>query len=137
MLLWVGVGVWIGVGRPCPPVRDDIETPRYLFNSCLLFDSLKLVCPRGYHWCSARKWQFIATNDEVCDENSAWTILCEDLSGKHFESEWQTKYCVADPSINEEFRCVGISVLDASYPRVSLGGIRMWERIVKNKPNYG
>ena len=27
----VGVGVWMGVGRPCPPVRNDIVTPRHLF----------------------------------------------------------------------------------------------------------
>ena len=25
-----GVGVWMGVGRPCPPVRNDIVTPRHL-----------------------------------------------------------------------------------------------------------
>ena len=28
---WVGRGVWMGVGRPCPPVRNDIVTPRHLF----------------------------------------------------------------------------------------------------------
>ena len=26
-----GVGVWRGVVRPCPPVRDDIVTPGDLF----------------------------------------------------------------------------------------------------------
>ena len=25
------VGVWMGVGCPCPPVRNDIVTPRHLF----------------------------------------------------------------------------------------------------------
>ena len=24
------IGVWMGVGRPCPPVRNDIVTPRHL-----------------------------------------------------------------------------------------------------------
>ena len=27
----VGFGVWMGVGCPCPPVRNDIVTPRHLF----------------------------------------------------------------------------------------------------------
>ena len=26
------VWVWMGVGRPCPPVRNDIVTPRRLFS---------------------------------------------------------------------------------------------------------
>ena len=34
MLVEVGVGIdvemWMGVGRPCPPVCDDIVTPLYL-----------------------------------------------------------------------------------------------------------
>ena len=29
----LGVGVLMGVGRPCPPVRNDIVTPRYLLSS--------------------------------------------------------------------------------------------------------
>ena len=27
---WMGVGVWMWVGCPCPPVRNDIVTPRHL-----------------------------------------------------------------------------------------------------------
>ena len=33
----MGVGVWMGVGCPCPPVRNDIVTPRQLF----LFSTLQ------------------------------------------------------------------------------------------------
>ena len=29
--LCVVVGVWMGVGCPCPPARNDIVTPRHLF----------------------------------------------------------------------------------------------------------
>ena len=29
-----GLGVWIGVGCPCPPVRNDIVTPRHLLHYC-------------------------------------------------------------------------------------------------------
>ena len=28
LVCWVEVGVWMGVGCPCPPVRNDIVTPR-------------------------------------------------------------------------------------------------------------
>ena len=29
-----GVGLRLGVGCPCPPVRNDIVTPRHLFSVC-------------------------------------------------------------------------------------------------------
>ena len=87
---------------------------------------------KGY-WCGATKWQFIGTNDEVCDENSAWTILCEDLSGKPFERPRQSKYCEVASSVHGAFKCLGISVLDSSYAGsyscVSISGVRMWERM--------
>jgi len=87
---------------------------------------------RGF-WCGATKWQFIGTNDEVCDENSAWTILCEDLSGRPFERPRQSKYCEVEKSVQGAFRCLGISVLDSSYEAdyscVSISGIRMWKRV--------
>ena len=35
-----GVGVRLGVGCPCPPVRNDIVTPRHLF---------KVACTRLYN----------------------------------------------------------------------------------------
>ena len=36
----VGIGVWMGVGGPCPPIRNDIVTPRHL-----LFFDLTEVTP--------------------------------------------------------------------------------------------
>ena len=87
---------------------------------------------RGF-WCGATKWQFIGTNDEVCDQNSAWTILCEDLSGRPFERSRQSKYCEVERSVQGAFKCLGISVLDSShdgsYSCVSISGVRMWERM--------
>ena len=39
----VGFGVWMGVGCPCPPVRNDIVTPRHLLDA---FSHLyKRLCP--------------------------------------------------------------------------------------------
>ena len=44
MFFWIGVlvgghWVWIGVGCPCPPVRNDIVTPRQI-----LFKDLIHIC---------------------------------------------------------------------------------------------
>ena len=90
-------------------------------------------CGATGYWCGATKWQFIGTNDEVCDENSAWTVLCEDLSGRPFERSRQSKYCEVEQSVKGAFKCLGISVLDASYAGpyscVSISGVRMWQRV--------
>ena len=83
-----------------------------------------------FFWRGATKWQFIGSNDEDCDEKSAWTILCEDLSGSYFERRTQSKYCTVDVG-KPKYKCLGISVLDSSDPngpRVDISGIRMWER---------
>ena len=85
-----------------------------------------------YSYYGATEWQFIATNDPVCSENSAWTVLCEDLSGKSFLTITQSKYCVANPSLNKKYRCVGISVLNALWPRVAVSGLRMWEKVAED-----
>ena len=37
LCMGVGHGVRMGVGRPCPPVRNDIVTPYHLFLSVTLF----------------------------------------------------------------------------------------------------
>ena len=80
--------------------------------------------------CGATKWQFIGTNDKVCDQRSAWKILCEDLSGKYFDTMMQNKYCIVDTET--KYKCLGISVWESSYaysPIVMISGIRMWERV--------
>ena len=57
MLLWVcvmvgGHGVWMGVGCPCPPVRNNIVTPRHLFwFSRYMFADYRLH-PRGQFFMS-------------------------------------------------------------------------------------
>jgi len=89
-------------------------------------------CDPGH--CGATKWQFIGTNDESCNRYSKWTVLCEDLSGQPFVRQSQSKYCTVDDSKRKAFRCLGISVLEASYghqSEVSLGGIKMWKKILE------
>jgi len=91
-------------------------------------------CGDTGYWCGATKWQFIGTNDEKCDRYSKWTILCQDLSGKHFERHGQSKYCTVNEGQKKAYRCLGISVLDSSFggvSEVSLGGIKMWKKILE------
>jgi len=113
--------VWYKFASPIVPGRVSFR-PRH--------DS---GCGSTGYWCGATKWQFIGTNDEICDEYSAWTILCEDLSGKHFERPRQSKYCEVERNVIGAFKCLGISVLDSSYDSthscVSVSGIRMWQRV--------
>jgi len=82
-------------------------------------------------FCGATKYQFIGTNDEVCNRYSKWTVLCEDMSGALFERKTQSKYCTIDPWVyREPFRCLGVSVLDSAYPgyvTVTMAGLRMWK----------
>eukprot|EP00092_Neocalanus_flemingeri_P020164 GFUD01021831.1.p1 GENE.GFUD01021831.1~~GFUD01021831.1.p1 ORF type:complete len:257 (-),score=54.92 GFUD01021831.1:136-906(-) len=81
--------------------------------------------------CGATKYQFVGTNDDVCDQFSAWTVLCEDLSGIPFENKVSSKYCLVQDHIREPFKCLGVSVLDSSYTVytcVSMNGIRMWKK---------
>ena len=35
----VGIGLWMGAGRPSPPVRDNIVTPHHLFYFTLSYRS--------------------------------------------------------------------------------------------------
>ena len=40
----MAVGVWMRVGCPCPPVRNDIVTPRHLFFVCLFVPFFLFLC---------------------------------------------------------------------------------------------
>ena len=129
------------------PNTDFLQIVFRLFHCCSRYEFKDAVLPgrvsfRPRHdsgcgvegfWCGATKWQFIGSNDAVCDENAAWTILCEDLSGRHFERPGESKYCEVERSVKGAFRCLGISVLDSSYDGiysgVSVSGIRMWKRV--------
>ena len=87
-------------------------------------------CDPGF--CGATKYQFVGTNDQVCDQYSRWTILCQDLSGEVFKRRSSSKYCLVKDDIREEFTCLGINVLESSFGRqseVSMNGIRMWKKV--------
>ena len=87
-------------------------------------------CDPGF--CGATKYQFVGTNDDVCDQFSRWTVLCQDLSGETFKRKSSSKYCLVNDEIREDFTCLGINVLESSYgiqSQVSVNGIRMWKRV--------
>ena len=54
-----GDGVWMGGGRPCPPVRNDIVTQRHLF---------QLFCNIGFAI-------FIKDKKGVCYEKESGLLL--------------------------------------------------------------
>ena len=81
-------------------------------------------------------FQLVGSNDAVCDENSKWEVLCQDLSGTPIESMADRRSCrvhIDDFNYCPKFRCVGIKVLqnkfnadDSGKVYVALTGIRMW-----------
>jgi len=76
-------------------------------------------------------YQFVGSNDSVCDLYATWTILCEDLSDREWRSINEIKYCKVKSEIREKFRCLGLRVLNNRYGDgwVALRNIRMWEKI--------
>jgi hypothetical protein len=77
-------------------------------------------------------YQFIGSNDAVCNDDATWTILCEDLSDRAWRSHWEVRYCKVKPEIHETFRCLGIRALANHRPDgwTSMRNVRMWEKVL-------
>jgi len=69
-------------------------------------------CDKHLH---VTKWQFVASKDSICNENSPWVVICEDLSGTGFKGTHQGKGCFAGKEVQEKYRCIGIRVLEGNY----------------------
>jgi len=78
------------------------------------------------------KWQFVGTNDAVCNEDSAWTILCEDLSGVEGTGFASNKFCRVAPELNRKFRCLGIRILESGSVAASLNSLRFWKKAIES-----
>jgi len=88
------------------------------------------------------KWQFVGSMDKGCDENSAWAVICEDLSGERFDSDNIYKSCKTEKKFYFEFLCFGIRVLAAPFdkdkyerwhytePIAMISNIRIWEQVM-------
>ena len=76
-------------------------------------------------------YQFVASNDNVCNDGATWTVLCEDLSNTAWSGYQDTKYCRVKPEMKGKYRCLGLRVLKNQDPKgwVTLRNIRVWERI--------
>jgi len=61
------------------------------------------------------KWQFVASKDYICNKNSPWEVICEDLSGTGYKGSKQGKGCFAGKEVQEKYRCIGIRVLEGNY----------------------
>ena len=46
---WEERWVWMGVGCPCPPVRNDIVTPRHLFYYFGLYGCFYIIASAHQH----------------------------------------------------------------------------------------
>ena len=80
-------------------------------------------------------YQFVGSNDAVCNDAAIWTVLCEDLTDRAWRNFWEVRYCKVKPEIREKFRCLGLRVLANrdSNGWTTLRNIRMWERIESNE----
>jgi len=76
-------------------------------------------------------YQFVGSNDAVCNDGATWTVLCEDTSDRKWRSVWEVRYCKVKPEMTEKFRCLGIRALANHRPTgwMSMRNIRMWKRI--------
>ena len=75
-------------------------------------------------------WQFVGSNDETCNRFSNWTVLCQDLSGNKAPYKGWTLFCDVDEKIITEFRCLGITVLNAGQFNVAaFKDVRMWKKV--------
>ena len=76
-------------------------------------------------------YQFVGSNDAVCNDAATWTVVCEDLSDRAWRNEHEVRYCKVKPEMTEKFRCLGIRALAnrRSDCWTSMWNIRMWERI--------
>jgi len=91
-------------------------------------------------WANQRhvtKWQFVASFDSDCNQNSAWEVICEDLSGSLFTHKTGSKGCFAGKEVQEKYKCFGIRVLEGfDYPDkynsddwFEITNINMYEKI--------
>ena len=76
-------------------------------------------------------YQFVGSNDDTCNDDATWTVLCEDRSDQPWRNYWEVRYCTVKPEMREKFRCLGIRALKNRRDNgwTAIRNIRMWERI--------
>ena len=84
-------------------------------------------------------YEFIGSNDALCNDDAAWTVLCEDNSDQKWRDYWQVKYCKVKKGMKAKFRCLGMRILNnyggPTDGWISLRNFKMWERITTSGNN--
>jgi len=80
-------------------------------------------------------YQFVGSNDKVCNDSATWAVLCEDLSNRPWTRYSEVRYCKVKPEVKKKFRCFGIRVLNnrVTSGQTNMRNIRFWERIVNTQ----
>jgi len=74
-------------------------------------------------------WEFVGSNDDVCSESGAWTILCRDYSNVRPRNMFAIKRCDIEGKTEKKFRCLGINILNNDAGVTYVSNIRMWQKV--------
>ena len=74
------------------------------------------------------KFQFVATNDVICNDDSHWSVICDgDYTGEDVQSIDEQRFCQSKSPGQQKYRCLGLKILaNHNHPFSSLRGIRIW-----------
>ena len=78
----MGVGVWMGVGHPCPPVCNDIVTPRHFHVFLQGLSTLNggiFVGDGLLEWFVERGWWQVVGGEWLV-KNGWWRVIGEEWS---------------------------------------------------------
>ena len=107
MCLWgVGVSVWMGVERPCPPMLGDIVTARYIRKlaqvevcSSICLGDITSQCCEGFCyflWKWYQLWKTAAPK-QIESQNSIWAHFKNSVySLKRAQVEVSSSFCLED-----------------------------------------
>jgi len=153
------MSIWLsghGTGEPIPyphHIWYDFVERRVFPKRVLFHKDVKdnLARKEKYKDNGPTKWEFVGSNDSPCNQFSAWTVLCDDYSGKNYTNASSIKFCDVE-GVTNGFRCLGISVLNTAcqphliefhqqwrlkdleckrkdwQPQTAISIIRMWEK---------
>ena len=78
-------------------------------------------------------WEFVGSNDDVCNTSGNWTVLCQDLSDTKPQKILDTKFCDVEgvDQDQREYRCLGINVIRAHDTLTCLSNARMWKYVIQ------
>ena len=79
-----------------------------------------------------RRFQFVGTNDDVCNEKSSWTMLSQDFDSEAKEFGFLVKVLQVPALYGKSYQCLGLRLFDKGRDMdgiVSVGNVRMWQQV--------